>query len=73
MKILTILSQNRNDFTAILECEHCANTQKLMTGYDDDFYHNKVLPSITCQLCKKDRAGNIPEKPNDEGFKSVTN
>lgn len=53
MKIKTILSQHRRDFTATLECEHCGSTQKLSGGYDDAFYHANVIPSINCQSCGK--------------------
>lgn len=71
MKIKEILSAHRNDFTATLVCEHCNSEQHLSTGYMDAFYHNKVIPSITCKSCKKDRLGNIQTKPNDNGFKSI--
>ena len=51
MKIKEILSQYRRDFTAILECEHCGKTEKLTTGYDDDNYHQNVIPSLKCPSC----------------------
>lgn len=53
MKIKTILSQNRRDFTAILECEHCRHEQMLEDGYDDSFYHRHVIPNILCKSCGK--------------------
>ena len=53
MKIKTILTQHRRDFTATLECEHCGATQTLSGGYDDAFYHTNVIPSIHCQSCGK--------------------
>ena len=59
MKIKEITWQMRNDFHAILECEHCGETQKLSSGYNDNYYHQKVLPSITCISCKKDRSGKV--------------
>jgi hypothetical protein len=40
-----------------MECEHCAHTQKLDTGYDDAFYHQRVIPTMTCESCGKNRAG----------------
>lgn len=55
MKIKTILSQNRRDFTAIYECEHCGDEHK-EGGYDDTNFHNKVIPSMQCCMCGK-RAG----------------
>jgi hypothetical protein len=57
VKIKEITSQHRNDFRAIMECEHCGGIQKLTTGYDDSYYHDKVIPAMTCQSCGKDRAG----------------
>ena len=71
MKIKEVTWQNRNDFYAILECEHCDNdTQILKTGYNDVYYHTRVLPSITCAECKKDRAGNVTQQ-NSQGTVSV--
>lgn len=51
MRIKTINSQHRRDFTATLECEHCGKEQELMSGYDDDNYHKNVIPSIRCNNC----------------------
>lgn len=53
MKIKTITSQNRRDFSAILECEHCGHEEKLTSGYDDDNYHRNVIPSFDCGSCGK--------------------
>jgi hypothetical protein len=59
MRIKEILSSHRSDFTAMMECEHCESTQKLTTGYNDAYYHDRVIPSMTCNACKKNRAGEI--------------
>ncbi len=53
MKIKTITSQSRRDFTAILECEHCGATEELSNGYDDANYHNNVIPTFKCSTCGK--------------------
>ena len=53
MKIKTIISQHRRDFTAVMVCEHCESTQKLDNGYDDAYYHAKVIPTIKCEKCDK--------------------
>ena len=53
MKIKKILEQHRRDFSAILECEHCNHIQKLTNGYDDECYHNNVIPTIKCEKCSK--------------------
>ena len=50
MKIQKILNQNRRDFTAIFECEHCGKTKK-ESGYDDEYYHREVIPEMLCKEC----------------------
>lgn len=55
MKIKKILSQNRRDFKAIYECEHCGHTQDGY-GYDDNYFHSEVIPNMTCQKCNKKAA-----------------
>jgi C4-type Zn-finger protein len=59
MRIKAFLTQHRNDFTATMECEHCGHTQKLTTGYDDRNYHERVIPSMRCPSCGKNRAGDL--------------
>lgn len=44
MRIKQILSQNRRDFWAIYECEHCGYTKK-DSGYDDANFHENVIPN----------------------------
>lgn len=55
MFIKKITDQIRNDFSAILECEHCGHEQKLNSGYNDDYYHTKVMPKMKCDKCGKSR------------------
>jgi len=52
MRIKTIKSQHRRDFTAIYECEHCSATQDGI-GYDDDNFHSNVIPLMVCKQCGK--------------------
>ncbi|MCK4500735.1 hypothetical protein KAU11_09555 [Candidatus Babeliales bacterium] len=52
MKIQKITSQNRRDFHAIYECEHCGHTKE-MSGYDDANFHQNVIPNMTCGECGK--------------------
>ena len=52
MKINRIESQNRRDFTAIYECEHCGH-KKRGYGYDDANFHNNVIPNMKCKECGK--------------------
>ena len=67
MKIREITFQLGNDFHANLECEHCPSTQSLDGGYNDDYFHKKVVPAITCKACGKNSAGEVPEVKNDLG------
>jgi len=50
MKIQTITSQHRRDFTAVYECEHCGHTI-VAIGYDDDNFHKNVIPAMNCSKC----------------------
>lgn len=50
MKIKTIKSQHRRDFTAVYECEHCSHTQE-GSGYDDSNFHQNVVPTMVCESC----------------------
>lgn len=58
MKIKAITSEHRNDFSAIMECEHCGHEQQNRSGYHDTFYHTKVIPKMLCEKCGLDREGN---------------
>jgi predicted RNA-binding Zn-ribbon protein involved in translation (DUF1610 family) len=52
VKIKTILSQHRRDFNAIYECEHCG-AEENGKGYDDDHFHQNVIPAKPCKSCGK--------------------
>lgn len=69
MKIKKIKSQNRRDFTAIYECEHCGHTEE-GDGYDDANFHQNVIPNMECGKCGKKAKDNYrPLKPKyPEGF-----
>lgn len=66
MFIQKIVSQHRSDFVAIMECEHCSDTPRLTSGYDDDFYHAMVIPAMVCKSCKKNRSGAVIEPPTTQ-------
>lgn len=53
MRIQKITFQIGRDFSAIMECEFCGKTQKNGSGYDDDFYHDQVIPNMHCIRCGK--------------------
>ena len=55
MKIKQITSRNRRDFYAIYICEHCDH-ERSGDGYDDDFFHNMVIPRKVCEKCEKNSA-----------------
>ena len=59
MKIAKMLSEYRNDFTAIMKCEHCGSTKELTSGYHDNYYHTEVIPAMHCNTCGKNRAGQL--------------
>jgi len=52
MRIKRITSQHRRDFHAVYECEHCDHTY-YGYGYDDAHFHQNVIPSKVCPVCKK--------------------
>ena len=52
MKIKEITYQNRRDFTANYECEHCGKIVKA-GGYDDANFHENVIPAMRCPDCGK--------------------
>lgn len=56
MKIKSITSQHRRDFTAVMECEHCGGEEINRNGYDDSFYHQKVIPAMECKACGESAA-----------------
>jgi hypothetical protein len=57
MKIQKYTHQHGNDFSAIMECEHCGHTGENKYGYHDGFYHDRVIPQIFCASCGKNREG----------------
>ncbi len=50
MKIKEIINQSRRDFRAIYECEHCGKAES-GSGYDDEYFHRKVIPEMKCKEC----------------------
>ena len=53
MKITEITYQHRRDFEAETVCEGCGATGTITRGYDDDNYHQNVIPNIHCHKCGK--------------------
>lgn len=50
MRIKEITSQHRRDFYAKYECENCGHVE-VGDGYDDVFFHTKVIPEMVCKKC----------------------
>lgn len=59
VKIKEIISEHRNDFVAMMTCEHCSAEKKLTTGYHDNYYHTQVIPKMVCDACGKNRDGDV--------------
>ena len=55
MKLLRKLDQNRRDFKGEYQCEACQFTKidASLCSYDDDYYHNNVIPATKCEQCGK--------------------
>lgn len=52
MIIKEFISQSRRDLTLLFECEHCGYSFK-GNGYDDENFHNNVVPDMECKNCGK--------------------
>lgn len=50
MKIKEMIWQHRRDFSALYECEHCGESRE-DHGYDDQYFHEKVIPGMLCKSC----------------------
>lgn len=59
MKIHKLENGNGRDLYGTLECEHCAAHEPLRGGYNDGFWHTRVLPAFHCKTCGKNRAGEL--------------
>lgn len=51
MKIKKMIQQHRRDFIALMECEFCSHAYKNESGYDDNYYHENVIPNMKCKSC----------------------
>ena len=68
MKVKKIISQSRRDFWADYICEHCGNIHKNVSGYDDNNFHQNVIPKMKCSECNK--AGDENYRPLETKYKS---
>ena len=66
MKIKQITFEHRNDFKAIMVCEHCEHVQENRSGYHDNYYHTQVIPGMFCESCGLNRDGLRQEQAIEE-------
>lgn len=53
MKLIEKMDQHRRDFTGKYECQGCGHVEERRYGYDDDNYHDNVIPAMKCNECGK--------------------
>lgn len=70
MKIQKINWQNRRDFEAVYECEHCGHTET-RDGYDDDYFHNIVIPNMECPQCHKKASAEYQPRETKYGANEI--
>lgn len=64
MRIKKKLNQHRRDFTAVYVCEHCG-AEKTMSGYDDTYFHQTVIPQMKCRNCGETSPDDVPRTAPD--------
>lgn len=64
MRIHHKISQHRRDFQAVYECEHCGD-QVTGHGYDDEHFHQNVIPGMACKKCLMTAPDNAPRTAPD--------
>lgn len=57
MYIVKVRSRHRNDFYADLGCEHCGESEANAPCYEDENFHQNVMPKFWCKGCGMNRAG----------------
>jgi hypothetical protein len=72
MKIQRITDSHRQDFRAIMECEHCGATCELTTGYNDNNYHSNVIPAMKCKNCGLSRNDPSAARPVEATMPEIT-
>jgi transcription elongation factor Elf1 len=55
MQLTEILTQHRRDFQGKYTCEFCnhVETDTSLDSYDDNYYHQEVIPNMECKSCGK--------------------
>lgn len=68
MVITKKFNWSRRDFSYIAKCENpeCGKEEICTSGYDDDYYYQKVVPDKKCAYCKKSTNDmNAPIAPSE--------
>lgn len=66
MRVKKVNSYRHNDFYADYTCEHCKAVELDVAGYNDQHFHENVIPKWYCKSCGKNRAGILN---NTQGIK----
>lgn len=64
MHIKKKIDQNRRDFMAVYQCEHCDHEEQGY-GYDDVYFHQTVIPRMVCPKCEKTADAMTPKTTPD--------
>lgn len=60
MNVERVTWRHRNDFSAVMRCEHCNHTQEDRGMYADDFYIEQVIPARHyCGACGLNSLGEL--------------
>lgn len=54
MQLIEKVAQSRRDFKGKYKCENCGNIEtdkSIMDSYDDDYFHDNVIPNKQCKEC----------------------
>lgn len=57
MKVIRAYDFYNNDCTMDIQCEHCGNTHKDTSAYNDSYYRNQVVPLRFCPACGFNASG----------------
>jgi uncharacterized Zn finger protein len=72
MKIIKILSQSRRDMRVDMQCESCNYIEERVYAYDDNNFHENVIPKIKCKNCGQTSPENYrPLKTKYKEFEQV--
>lgn len=65
------LSQFRDDYDGVFECEFCNSFQYHKDCYQDPNFWDNVIPAIRCIKCNKRTNDSLPEERVGQGIAVV--